>query len=126
MPGEEKKKLLIAEDEQQIRSVIRKECERLGIVVFEADNGEDALAVALKEHPGVILLDILMPKMHGIETLRKLRQDAWGKKAEVILLTNFADDPKVLEAVKEGNCLLLNKSETKMEALLGLIKKRIV
>ncbi|MFA6097992.1 MAG: response regulator [Patescibacteria group bacterium] len=121
----DKKSVLIAEDDEPVRRVIKNELEKAGIKVIEAQNGEEALAISLNEHPSLILLDVLMPKMHGMEFLRKLHDDEWGKSARVILLTNFAEDPRVLEAVKEGRCGLLNKAETRLEDVVAKIKEKI-
>lgn len=113
------------EDDESIRKILRNEFDKVGILVFESENGEKAMELAYSEHPDLILLDYLMPKMHGMEMLRKLHEDEWGKKVPVILLTNFPDDPKVKEAVKEGKCELLRKSEVKLEDVIKKVKEKI-
>ena len=124
--GEKQSNILIAEDDDQIRKVIRGEFERQGIGVLEAKNGDEALALSLSEHPDVIVLDVLMPKMHGIDIIKKLQKDEWGKNAQIVLLTNFADDPRVLELVEEGDYELFNKAETKLETLVQVIKNKLL
>src|SRR3989344_7073229 len=60
--------------------------------IMEASEGESGLALALKKHPDLIILDIVMPKMDGLTLLARLREDSWGKTAKVILLTNLEQD----------------------------------
>lgn len=121
----EQKKILIVEDDKSVRVVLGNELKRLGYAIFEAENGEAAVALALIEHPDLILLDVVLPKMHGIEMLRKLQEDMWGKTVPVVLLTNFADDPEVVQAVKEGRCEILSKSDTKLDDIINKVHEKI-
>ena len=61
----------------------------VGYTVLQGADGEEGLQIALAQHPDIILLDILMPTMDGFSMLKKLREDAWGKDARVIILTNL-------------------------------------
>ncbi|MDD5040622.1 MAG: response regulator [Patescibacteria group bacterium] len=119
------KKVLIVEDDESVRRVLHNELEKQGVAVLEAENGEAAFMSALKDHPDLILLDVIMPKMHGMDLLRKLREDDWGKNVPIILLTNFADDPRVVEAVKEGRCELLSKAEAKLDDIIQKVRERV-
>mgnify|MGYP000470955533 CR=1 FL=1 len=83
--------ILIIEDETDIREALAEAFEAAHFTVSTADNGEDGLAKAINTHPDIILLDIMMPKMDGHEVLRRLRQDAWGLRAKVIILTSMDD-----------------------------------
>lgn len=119
------KKVLIVEDEEAVRRLIKAELEKRDFIVIEADNGETATQLAFQERPDLIMLDVIMPKMHGIEALQKLKEDSWGKSVPVILLTNFADDPAVQAAVTSGRASLLNKSETKLEDIIRMVEDRL-
>lgn len=119
------KKILIAEDDEAIRKIIKKELENNHFEVFEAVDGEHALGIMLNQRPDLLLLDVIMPRMHGMELLRKLREEEWGKQVPVILLTNFAEDPKVIEAVKAGHCELMAKAESRLEDVVKKIKQRL-
>ncbi len=81
-----KKKILIADDEPEIVNIVKKMLEEKYEVV-SASNGEECIEVAKKEKPDLILLDILMPKMDGWETLRKLKEDKELKDIPVSMLT---------------------------------------
>lgn len=87
------KTILVVEDESHLLSALVDNFTREGFSVVQAKNGEEGLAVALKEHPDLILLDIVMPVMDGMTMLKKLREtDEWGKQVPVILLTNLTSD----------------------------------
>ncbi|MFZ6036324.1 MAG: response regulator [Patescibacteria group bacterium] len=117
--------VLLVEDEEPIRRIIRRELEKTGLRVLEADNGETATMIAFQERPQLILLDVLMPKMHGMEMLQRLKEDTWGKHVPVILLTNVADDPRVQDAVRTGRAQLLSKAETKLEDIIKAVREKI-
>ena len=73
------KKILIAEDEPAMLNALTDKFEREGCIVIRAENGEIALNLATGEKPDVILLDILMPKMDGMEVLASIRKGSdWG------------------------------------------------
>ncbi len=119
------KTVLLVEDEDSLRRILKNELERNGIAVLEAENGEVGLPIALEQHPDLVLLDVIMPKMHGMAMLQKLQSDEWGKTVPVIILTNFAEDPRVVEAVREGKCSLLSKSDVKLTEIVEAIKLKI-
>ena len=96
------KKVLIVEDEKSILTALTAGFDRKEIEVLTAEDGEEGLKVALKKHPHLILLDLVMPKMDGITMLDKLRQDDWGKGVKVIILTNLDVKKKVAAAVQHG------------------------
>ena len=96
------KKVLIIDDDSMLRAPLREALRARGIVTFEAENGRDGLSMTMTEHPNLIILDLGMPVMDGPEFLRALRQDEWGKTADVVLLTNYATLDKVGEAMTLG------------------------
>jgi len=96
------KKILIVEDEQAMRRVIAAKCVEDGFSTLEAADGEEGLNLALKEHPDLILLDLKMPKMDGVEVLKELRKDEWGKSVPVLVFTNVKDAEKVAEVLEAG------------------------
>ncbi len=121
------KKVLIVEvvdDEAPERSALRDKLTQSGFSILEAKDGEEGLKIALREHPDVILLDIVMPKMDGMVVLHKLRQDEWGKKASVIILTNYdANDPILFNVVRDQPSYYFLKANTPLENLLEKIQE---
>jgi two-component system, OmpR family, alkaline phosphatase synthesis response regulator PhoP len=120
-----KNKILIVEDEASLRDALGDKLELEGFNVIKAKNGQEGLEVALREHPDLILLDIIMPVMGGLIVLKNLRQDVWGKKVKVIMLTNLSDTEKTAEAVEQESFDFLVKSDWKMEGVLTKIKERL-
>ena len=120
------KKILIVEDEAPLRTAVNDILSFEGFEVFQAKNGQEGLDLALKEHPDLILLDLMMPIMDGLTMLEKLRQDAeFGKHAAVILLTNINDPDKVAMATEAGSYDFLVKSDWNIEDVVKKIKGRL-
>jgi DNA-binding response OmpR family regulator len=122
---ENKKKILIVEDESSLRNALRDKLMLEGFIALEAKDGEEGLEVALRDHPDLILLDIIMPKMDGLTMLKKLREDVWGKNTKVILLTNLSDNERVSEALLQGSYDYLVKSDWKIGDVVAKIRSRL-
>lgn len=120
----DKKKILIVEDEEAVQRAISDSLQNQEFITITAKDGEEGLVTALKEHPDLILLDILMPKMDGMIMLQKLREDEWGKRAPVIILTNVSPNTSsVIESVlKNEPAYYLVKSDVKLEGIVEKIK----
>jgi len=119
-------KILIVEDDMELLEVLTKKFEiEEEFTVFQAGDGRAGLELALKEHPELILLDIIMPIMDGMTMLRKLREDAWGKDTPVILLTNLSDESKVAEAIKHGAYDYLVKADWKIDDVVKKVRERL-
>lgn len=119
------KKILIVEDDNKLSQMLLDMFSAEGIGVMSASNGEDGLMIAMEKHPDVILLDIILPKMDGITMLKKLREDEWGKKADVIMLTNLSTADDVHKATEAGAYDYLIKSDWKMEDIVKKVKDRL-
>lgn len=121
----DKKAILIVEDERVLLTALANKFTLEGFDVKMASNGEEGLKKALALRPDLILLDILMPVMDGMTMLEKLRKDAWGKNAEVIILTNLADTGSVSEALDRGTFDFLVKSDWKMEEIVKKVREKL-
>jgi two-component system, NarL family, response regulator LiaR len=108
-------RVLLADDHAVVRGGIRALLEHEdGIeVIGEADNGEEAVRMALKLRPDVILLDLMMPLKTGIEAIEEIKQV--NEDARILVLTSFADDDKVFAAIKAGAMGYLLKQTTPNE-----------
>lgn len=124
---DEKKVLLIVEDEAGLRNILKDRFVREKFTVFEAVNGEEGLEVATKELPQVILLDILMPKLDGMIMLKNLRANGeYGKKVKVIILTNLeANDRVIQEVIRTQPTYYLIKSNVKLDDIVEKVKEVI-
>ena len=97
------RKVLLAEDEEDIRKVAQISLQfRGGWEVVLATNGEECLAKAASDHPDVILLDCMMPKLDGYETCRRLKQDPSLRHIPVIFLTAKAQEVEVEKGLSLG------------------------
>jgi DNA-binding response OmpR family regulator len=85
-------KLLIADDETSIRGLVRVTLEGEGFDIFEAADGEAAMEIARTQHPTLILLDVMMPRLDGLEVCRRLKGDPATKDIVIVLLTAMAQD----------------------------------
>ncbi|MFA6410688.1 MAG: response regulator [Candidatus Buchananbacteria bacterium] len=120
-----KKILLIIDDEAMVRKALLSQFDQEQIEVLTASNGEEGLKLALDKHPDLILLDLVMPKMDGMTMLGKLRQDQWGKEAEVIILTNLSDSKKVAEAVEQDTYEYLVKVGWNVSDVVKKVKAKL-
>jgi len=115
--------VLLIEDEGAVSLILGKEFESKGYKVLKASNGKEGLDTALKEHPDVILADLKMPVMGGLEMVKELRKDDWGKRAKVIILTNVSDLDMVQEAVEMETLHYLVKGDLGMEEIIERVEK---
>lgn len=117
------KKVLLIEDESILLDLLTDKFNDSGFAVEGAQSAELGIKLALKNHPDLILLDIILPKMNGITMLKKLRQDKWGKGVPVIILSNLDDQRKVSEAMKIGVYDFLIKSNVKLSDVVKQVKE---
>lgn len=122
---DKKKIILVVEDEDPLQLVLRDVLTVEGYEVVSAVNGVEGLEMALRDHPDLILLDILMPKMDGLEMLKKLREDEWGKKAPVIVLTNLSDNEDIAKAVEEDVFEYFVKTDIRIDQVIQRIRDKI-
>ena len=125
MEQTDKKKILVADDDENLRLVL---VDKLNIVGFDAvgaSNGKEGLEKALKIHPDVILLDIMMPVMNGWDMLKKLREDKWGNEAKVIMLTVAEDTEAIARAVEGGSLAYLIKTDQSTDDIVEKVKTMI-
>lgn len=118
-------KILVVEDDAPIQEALSQNLRVSGYEVETAENGVDGLAAALASHPDLILLDYRMPKATGLQMLEQLRQDAWGRSAKVIFLSNEDDLDTVNGAMQFGVQDYVVKSDMSTDALLRLIAEKL-
>ena len=97
-------RVVIADDQQLVRTGFRLilESEADIKVVGEASNGLQAISCARQSHPDVVLMDIRMPELDGIEATRRLTSDSQYRPARVLILTTFDLDEYVFDALRSG------------------------
>ena len=91
-----RERILVVEDDADVRGLIRLQLRAAGFDVMEACNGAEGLAMAKNDLPSVILLDIMMPEMNGIEVCRALRRNPATSRIPILMLTaKTAEEDKV-------------------------------
>jgi DNA-binding response OmpR family regulator len=116
------KTILIIEDEKYLREAVVDILHSKNFIMLQAKNGKDGLKIALTKHPDLILLDIIMPEMDGTTVLKKIREDAWGKTVQIIILTNLnkTNEQFLIDTEKNELTQCLIKSDWK---LYDIVKK---
>ena len=97
-----KKKILIVEDDSFVMDIYQTKLAQAGFDIIEAANGVEAMKILEKENPNLILLDILMPYMDGMEVLEKIKKEERFKNTPVILLTNLSQQEEVKHGLELG------------------------
>lgn len=106
--------ILLVDDEAHIRKFVSLILKQLGSPrLLEAPNGQEAIAIYQKENPDLVLLDINMPIMDGIETLKKLREI--DPDALVVMLTSLASRSNIENALSLGAANYIRKDTPKEE-----------
>ncbi|HXP19766.1 MAG TPA: response regulator [Streptosporangiaceae bacterium] len=95
-------RILIAEDSSTVRRLVSARLIADGYDVLEAADGEEALALARQEHPDLLVLDKVMPKLDGFEVVRALREDPATRALPIVMLTDRTSEEDVLGGLNLG------------------------
>lgn len=118
---DEKKKILVVEDDIFISDIYQVKFKQEGFEVAIAVNGLEALKILDNFRPDIILLDIIMPQMDGIETLKKIKNNDKLKNIPIIMLTNISEKEKVEESEEMGVNDYLVKSQFTPSEVVGKV-----
>nr|HQH74787.1 response regulator [bacterium] len=112
--------LLLVDDEEDIRQNLRDYAEMEGYEVLEAENGEEALRILDREQPGVVISDIMMPVMDGLELLKRIHTG--GNDVPVIIMTAFGTIERAVKAMKLGAADFITKP-IDLDMMLQVVKR---
>lgn len=119
------KHILIVEDDtlliEEMKQLFAEHCFKVTVAL----DGESGLERALAEQPDITLLDIMIPKLNGVDFLRRLHDDPWGKTAAVIVLTNLDNSMQLAEVLELGKYDYLLKADWSLDALLQKVNARL-
>lgn len=122
----DKKKILIVDDEVALRRALFDSLTALNeFDVLQAGDGEAALEVIRKEKPDLVLLDIAMPKMDGIEVARVMQEEKLLEGTKIIFLTNSTDISQIATAVEVGSSDYLIKADWDINDILKRILEKV-
>ena len=119
------KTILIVEDDPLMSRMYQKIFKFEKYEVETAPNGEEGLEKARKIKPTCMLLDVMMPKMNGLQVLDKLKSDPDTKQIPVIMLTNLAGEKDAEKALMKGAVKYIVKSEHDPKQVVGMVKEII-
>jgi DNA-binding response OmpR family regulator len=119
-------KILIVEDEEILAKVLAEKFENNDFKISIASDGEAVLPMAKKFKPDIILLDIILPKLDGIEVLSQLKQDEDLKNIPVIMLSNLNDDEKIKEALSLGAVDYMTKIQHPINEVIDKVNRYIL
>jgi len=97
-----KEQILIIEDEPDIRELIRYNLAREGYQVFEAGSGEEGVRLVLERRPELVLLDLMLPGMDGLDVCRTLRADESLKNLAIVMVTAKGEEPDTVAGLELG------------------------
>jgi two-component system, OmpR family, alkaline phosphatase synthesis response regulator PhoP len=103
------KKILAVDDERHIVRLIQVNLERDGYEVVTAFNGQEALKKIDEDKPDMVILDVMMPIMDGLETLKRIRANPATRNLPVLMLTAKAQDQDVFKGYQNGADIYLTK-----------------
>ncbi len=121
--------ILIADDEPEVISFYKTKLERSGFRILTASNGVEAVDIATKERPDLVLMDVKMPQMDGVAAQQKLRDNPETKDIKVVFLTAFSDParPEIDENVaKETGALDFIKKGINLDEFVAKVRRYLV
>lgn len=119
------KTVLIVEDNDFIRNMYQLKLSKSGIETIEAVDGSMALAKIAETKPDLVLLDLMMPNMGGIEVLEQLRQQKMVPQLPVLILTNIMDQLTIDKCKVLGACDYIVKTDLTPKEVVEKIKQYI-
>ena len=119
-----RKTILIVDDEEDIRTFLEYNLKKEGFVTYTAEDGTTALAALEKYKPDLVLLDLMLPGIHGLDLCKIIKEDYAAIKTKIIALTALNQDNVQIEAFSRGCDDYVNKP-IKLKVLIARIKTRL-
>ena len=121
-----KQTILVVDDERDLLDLIEYNLKKEGFKVLKAENGEEGINKAKEHRPDLILLDIMMPKMDGLEAVEIMRKDEDLKKTPIIFLTARSDEKTEIDGLNKGGDDYITKpiSTTKLVSRIKAVLRR--
>ena len=120
------KTILVVDDEKDLLDLIEYNLKKEGFNVLKAENGEEGIERAKEFHPDLVLMDIMMPMMDGMEAVEKMRKDDELKSIPIIFLTARSDEKTEVEGLNKGGDDYITKpiSTTKLISRIKAVLRR--
>lgn len=126
MGEENNKTIVLAEDDVVLQEMYQERLKAEGYNVIHAADGKEALSMILDNKPDLIMLDIMMPQMNGIDVLKKIKENKDTKDTPVIVATALVQDIEELKQMLSDKDSYLIKSEVTPGEIIALVKSKLV
>ena len=110
-------KILIADDDADMLSLLSTMLESEGYTVIKAENGAEAVELSRKELPALVMLDIHMPMMDGLQACKEIKSDPATRSVPVVMLTVEGSMHEIQQAISYGAKTYITKPSSKIEIL---------
>ncbi|MEA2112547.1 MAG: response regulator [Patescibacteria group bacterium] len=115
----------VIEDEMTLSNALKDELKEAGLEVMQSFDGEEGLTMAQENKPNLILLDIIMPKLDGIEVLKKIKSNPDLKDIPVIVLTAYGDLEKISSTISLGAVAYFIKDQQHISDIPKIVKNTL-
>lgn len=117
--------ILLAEDDLILSELYTDRLQQEGFIVVHANNGEDALRFVGEYNPSLIILDIMMPKMNGLDVLKHLKENSLTNHIPVIIVTALVQEIEKINKMMNPADAYIVKSEVLPAEIIAEVKKRL-
>lgn len=121
----EKKKILLIEDDQQISKVYEIQLKREGFITITSRDGDDAVEIFSKENPDLVVLDLMLPKRDGFGVLEYIRKTAKNKDVPILVISNLGQKGDRLRAMDLGATSYMIKVDHPIKDIISKIKESL-
>lgn len=119
------KKILFIEDDATVQKTIGEGLKGKGYEVVSAADGEEGLELSKSVNADLVILDLILPKLHGLKVLESIREDDKTKDTPVIILTNLENIVEVERALELGSTTYLVKANYSLDEVISKIEKSL-
>ena len=118
--------ILIIEDNESYLTILSQKLTLEEFEVITAQDGVEGLKKAIDNQPNVIIVDLLLPKMNGIQIMEEVRKSEWGKNVPLIILTNVSPDDEILQTImKNKPTYYLVKPEVTLSEIVEKVRNAL-
>lgn len=121
-----KKRILLIEDSQSTRMTYKHIFEESGFYVLEASTGQEGWDLTLSEKPDLVVLDLILPDIHGLEVLKNIRSHVETKTIPVMVLTTVQETEEVQRTLSFGASRYVHKGSVTPEKILEMTQDLLI
>ena len=120
------KKILVVDNEKVLRNILKDKLTEEKYTILEAESGAECLKILENESVDLVLLDIIMPVMSGVEVVKEItKSETITKKPPIIVLSNKSDLDTVADIMSNKMCNYLIKSDNSLESIVNTVKETL-